>query len=54
LKNRFSHLHDRLQYLALKAGFGRKVLTGGANAQKATKRKVGGWNPFSHMRGRRR
>ena len=46
-KNKFSHLHDSLQYLCLKAGYGKKILTGSAGeASKVTKAKIGGWNVF--------
>lgn len=54
-KNKFSHLHDALQYAALKAGYGQRVLTG-AIARKAggsVTRPVG-WNVFKRNRARKR
>jgi hypothetical protein len=53
-KNRFSHLHDGLQYLCLKAGYGTKIMTGtmGKQHSSSVRRPVGGWNVFQR-RGRR-
>jgi hypothetical protein len=46
-KNRFSHLHDALQYAALKAGFGVKIMSGAmAVARSGSVRRPTSWNPF--------
>lgn len=47
-KNRFSHPHDALQYLCLKAGYGTRILSGAMSALRkgSTTRPVGGWNVF--------
>ena len=54
-KNRFSHLHDALQYGCLRAGYGTLITTGQRMSRNkgSTQVKVG-WNPFKNRGMRRR
>ena len=48
-KNRFSHVHDALQYAFLGGGEGRRVILGGRNPTSPTiVQRVG--NPFARLR----
>lgn len=52
-KNRFSHIHDALQYAMLGGGEGRRVILGGRSVPSPTTVEKAS-NPFERMKGRNR